>query len=91
MARHRVGDAPRDAVETEWEVFVREAEGAPLGHVGSVSAPSGAAAHERAATLFGDDAPDVWLCPADAVHRYSTHALDDRVAARKPHDDRADR
>jgi rSAM-partnered protein len=59
-------------------VFVRGAAAAPLRHVGSVSAPTDGAAHERATTLFARDATDVWLCPADAVSRYSIRPLDDR-------------
>ncbi|WP_435129866.1 Htur_1727 family rSAM-partnered candidate RiPP [Halobaculum sp. D14] len=75
--RFRVGDQPRDAVEREWEVFVRDEESEPVRHVGSISAPSDDVAYERATKLFAWYAADVWLCPADAVSRYSTHALDD--------------
>ena len=73
--RDRVGEEPRGAVEPEGEVFVRTGETAPLRHVGSVSAPSAAVAHEEATGLFGRDATDVWLCPAAEVCRYSTHSL----------------
>lgn len=75
--RYRVGDEPRDDVELEWEVFVREGDDDPLRHVGSVSAPSADVAYERATKLFAWYADDIWLCPADAVRRYSTHTLDD--------------
>ncbi|ESP89844.1 Htur_1727 family rSAM-partnered candidate RiPP [Candidatus Halobonum tyrrellensis] len=75
--RHRVGDHPRDAAGREWEVFVRPDGADPLRHVGSVSAPSVGVAYEQAETLFAWCADDVWLCPADAVERYSTHTLDD--------------
>lgn len=75
--RHRVGDQPRGVDEPEWEVFVRENETDPLRHVGSVSTPSADGAHERATKLFGWCARDVWVCPAGAVRRYSTHALDE--------------
>jgi rSAM-partnered protein len=80
--RHRVGDEPRDGTGgREWEVFVREDGDGPLRHVGSVSAPSADVAHEQATKLFGWYADDVWLCPADAVRRYSTHDLDDDAEA----------
>ena len=77
--RFRVGDHPRDAVDLEWEVFVREAAEEPLRHVGSVSAPTVGVAYEQATTLFGQFANDIWLCPAGAVSRYSTHTLDDHA------------
>lgn len=75
--RSRVGDQPRDAVEQEWEVFVRDATEDPLRHVGSISAPTAEFAYEQATKLFAWYATDIWLCPADAVSRYSTHVLDD--------------
>lgn len=77
--RYRVGDHPRDAVEREWEVFVREDESESLRHVGSISAPSADVAYEQATKLFAWYASDVWLCPARDVHRYSTHALDEQA------------
>jgi rSAM-partnered protein len=77
--RFRVGDQPREAVEREWEVFVRDATKKPLRHVGSISAPSAEVAYEQASKLFAWYATDVWLCPADAVSRYSTHTLDDHA------------
>ncbi|MUV57397.1 rSAM-partnered protein, Htur_1727 family [Halogeometricum rufum] len=82
--RHRVGDTPRGADDTggrEWEVFVRGDDDDPLRHVGSVSAPSADVAHEQATKLFAWYADDLWLCPADAVRRYSTHDLDDDAEA----------
>ncbi|ADQ69014.1 phenylacetic acid degradation protein B [Halogeometricum borinquense DSM 11551] len=90
--RYRVGEEPRtvderdssdgrenlgNAVEREWEVFVREDDDDALRHVGSVSAPSADIAYEQATKLFGWYANDIWVCPADAVCRYSTHTLDD--------------
>ncbi|MFB6079516.1 MAG: Htur_1727 family rSAM-partnered candidate RiPP [Haloferacaceae archaeon] len=75
--RARVGDRPRGGEGREWEVLVREDASAPMCHVGSVTAPSADAAHERAARLFAWTATDVWLCPADEVRRFSTHDLDD--------------
>ncbi|MDF9746496.1 Htur_1727 family rSAM-partnered candidate RiPP [Natrinema salsiterrestre] len=78
-----VEKARRSAVESDergnptrqWEVFVRDAEDDPMRHVGSVAAASGTEAHEHASRLFGWYAADVWLCPADAVERYSTRGL----------------
>lgn len=74
--RRRVGEQPRGVGEPEWEVFLREDETDPLRHVGSVSAPSADVAHEEATKLFGWCVRDVWVCPAEAVRRYSTHTLD---------------
>jgi rSAM-partnered protein len=59
----------------QWEVFVRDEADDPMRHVGSVAAASGTEAHEHASRLFGWYAADVWLCPADAVVRYSTRGL----------------
>lgn len=75
--RSAVGDHPRGGETREWEVLVREAASDPMHHVGSVSAPSAAVAHEQAARLFAWTATDVWLCPAGEVRRFSTHDLDD--------------
>lgn len=79
MAEHNdrspVDDGPRSATEREWDVFVREETADPLRHVGSVTAPSPDVAHEQASSLFDRWARDVWLCPADAVHRYTSHSL----------------
>lgn len=61
----------------QWEVFVRDEEGDPMRHVGSVAAASASEAHEHASRLFGWYAVDVWLCPAEAVERYSTRGLTD--------------
>ncbi|WP_255151256.1 Htur_1727 family rSAM-partnered candidate RiPP [Halorarius halobius] len=83
-SRQRVGDHPRAAERPEWEVFVREKEGAPLRSVGSVSAQTADAAHEAATRLFAWDAPEVWVCPADEVVRYSTHDLDDDATVATP-------
>ena len=65
----------------QWEVFVRDEEGDPMRHVGSVTAPSADVAYEQAARLFGWYATDVWVCPAEAMARYSTHDLDDDAEA----------
>src|SRR6056297_2527476 len=59
----------------QWEVFVRAEAADPMRHVGSVAAASATEAHEHASRLFGWDAADVWLCPAEAVERYSTRGL----------------
>lgn len=72
-----MGDHPRDAAETEWEVFVREADEHGPRYVGSVTAPDVDVAYEQATRLFAWFAEDVWLAPAGDVHRFSTHELDD--------------
>ncbi|MCU4741327.1 Htur_1727 family rSAM-partnered candidate RiPP [Halobacteria archaeon AArc-m2/3/4] len=59
----------------QWEVFVREDETDPLRHVGSVAATDAAEAADHASRLFGWYAADLWVCPADAVERYSTRPL----------------
>lgn len=68
-----------------FEVFIREEEADPLRHVGTVTAPTPDAAHEEASTLFAWYARDVWVCPADEMHRYSAESLaaesDDDTAA----------
>lgn len=58
-----------------FEVFIREEEADPLRHVGTVTAPTPDAAHEEASTLFAWYARDVWVCPADEMHRYSAESL----------------
>lgn len=65
-------DAPRGATSREWELFVSEAAGEPLSHVGSVSAPTAEVAREQATALFGDSAERLWLCPADETRRFQT-------------------
>ena len=82
--RRRVSDAPRATDGTEWEVFVRETSTGPMQHVGSVTADSWDIAYEEAATLFSFTADDLWLCPADAVHRFTPSTLDE---AATPADD----
>ncbi|WP_135822812.1 Htur_1727 family rSAM-partnered candidate RiPP [Halostella litorea] len=84
--RNEVGDNPRGGDGREWEVFVREDADEPMQHVGSVSAPSPEVAHEQATRLFAWFATDVWICPADETHRFSTHDLDDE-AEPAPHPD----
>ena len=66
---------PRSDETPEWEVFVRTDEAEPLRHVGSVSAPSEAVAHEQASSLFGWTAEALWLCRADDVVRRSARDL----------------
>ena len=77
--RYRVGDQPRDAVEQEWEIFIRDDTDDPLQHAGSISAPTADVAHIQATKLFGWYATDIWLCPASDVRRYSTHTLDEQA------------
>ncbi|ELY74615.1 Htur_1727 family rSAM-partnered candidate RiPP [Natrinema pallidum] len=89
-----VEKARRSAVESDergnptrqWEVFVRNEEGDPMRHVGSVAAASGSEAHEHASRLFGWYAADIWLCPADEVERYSTRGLVDTAQERSDDD-----
>ncbi|MFC4543649.1 Htur_1727 family rSAM-partnered candidate RiPP [Halosolutus amylolyticus] len=73
--RSRVESDERGNPTRQWEVFVRQEEGSPMRHVGSVAAASGPEAHEHASRLFGWYAVDVWCCPADAVERYSSRGL----------------
>jgi rSAM-partnered protein len=67
-------DAPRSDATREWETFRRVDPDEPLRHVGSVTAPTAETAHEHADRLF-PDAGTLWLCPADAVARFSTRRL----------------
>ncbi|ELY89276.1 Htur_1727 family rSAM-partnered candidate RiPP [Natrinema altunense] len=93
-----VEKARRSAVESDergnptrqWEVFVRNEEGDPMRHVGSVAAASGSEAHEHASRLFGWYAADIWLCPADEVERYSTRGLAETAQERSDDDDDGD-
>lgn len=73
--RERVERTDRRSPVLQWEVFVRDSETDPLRHVGNVAAHSAAEAHEHATRLFGWYAVDVWLCPADAVERFTTSAF----------------
>jgi len=77
--RSKVGDSSRGGDNREWEVLVREDETDPMRHVGSLTAPSPEVAHEQATRLFAWFAADVWVCPADETHRFSTHDLDDQA------------
>ncbi|WP_257300170.1 Htur_1727 family rSAM-partnered candidate RiPP [Haloarchaeobius sp. FL176] len=79
--RQRVSDAPRATDGSEWEVFVRETSTDPMRHVGSVTAETWDIAYEQAATLFSFTAEDLWLCPADAVHRFTPSTLDEAATA----------
>lgn len=65
----------RSADGRRFEVFVRESEPDPLRHVGTVAAPTPDAAHEEASKLFAWYARDVWVCPAEEMHRYSAESL----------------
>jgi|SRR5699024_6521503 len=75
----RVGEQPRDAVDREWEVFIRNESRDPLQHVGSVSAPTIETARTQATTLFGRYATNLWLCPATDVWRYSRTTIGERA------------
>lgn len=76
-ARRTVDETPRRTRERRWEVFVRESESEPMCRVGTVAAPSPEVAHEEASRLFAWYARDVWLCPADETHRFSTYSLEE--------------
>jgi rSAM-partnered protein len=67
-------DEPRGRQSLEWEVFVREGAEEPLTHVGSVTADDEDEAREQATTLF-EEGQAFWLCPEDAVVRYTDAAL----------------
>ena len=75
--RRENANGPRSADGRRFEVFVREAESAPLRHVGPVAAPTPDAAHEEASKLFAWYARDVWVCPAAEVSRFSAESLAD--------------
>ncbi|EMA46065.1 Htur_1727 family rSAM-partnered candidate RiPP [Halococcus saccharolyticus] len=82
--QYRVGDQPRDAVEQEWEIFIRNEKTDPLRHTGSISAPTADVAHIQATKLFRWYATDIWLCPASDVRRYSTYTLDEQADSVSP-------
>lgn len=77
--RRRVS-APRADETREWEVFVRETPEDSLRHVGSVTAPSAAVAHEAAGTLFDHTAETLWCAPTDEVARFTTRDLGSEYA-----------
>ncbi|WP_254523534.1 Htur_1727 family rSAM-partnered candidate RiPP [Natrinema caseinilyticum] len=81
--RSHVASDGRGNPTPQWEVFVRDEASDPMRHVGSVAAASGTEAHEHASRLFDRDAVDVWLCPAEAVDRYSTRGLADAADDRR--------
>jgi rSAM-partnered protein len=66
---------PRSDETREWELFVRDEATDALRHVGSVTAPSAAVAHEAATPLVGD-VHTVWCAPSDEVARFTVRALD---------------
>jgi rSAM-partnered protein len=68
-------DQPRGDETPEWEVFLRETAADPLRHVGSVSAPTEAVAHEQASSLFDGETHSVWLCPAASIARFTDRDL----------------
>lgn len=84
--RSHVASDGRGNPTPQWEVFVRNEEGGSMEHVGSVAAASATEAHEHASRLFGWYAVDVWVCPADAVERFSTRGLADDADAESPND-----
>ena len=74
--RVAVAQRPRADDETAFEVFVRDDADEPLRHVGSVAAEDETDAYERATRLFAWHADDVWVAPAGAFDRFTTHGLD---------------
>lgn len=76
--------ADPDETDERWEVFVRGDADATLRHAGTVVAPTADDAHERATRLFAWYAEDVWLCPAETVHRYVTVEDDEPDRTRSP-------
>lgn len=75
--REKVPSGRRAPEGREWELFVRDESSEPLRHVGSVRARSADEAHESASRLFGWYASDIWVVPADAMHRYAAESLSD--------------
>lgn len=75
VRRERVAGDRRGTPLPQWEVFLREDRDKRLHHVGSVSATSVEEAVDNASRLFGRYAADLWVCPAEAVERYSTRPL----------------
>lgn len=75
--REKVPSGRRAPDGREWEVFIRDEASDPLRHVGSVRAPGPDHAHESASRLFGWYATDIWVVPADTVHRYVGETLSD--------------
>lgn len=80
-ARRAKVEEPRPDADPAWEVFAREADGDPLRYVGAVRAEDAEAAHAEATRLFCWFEDEVWVCPADAVRKFSTAAAEDREPA----------
>lgn len=77
--REKVPSGKRAPEGREWELFIRDEEAEPLRHVGSVRALSADDAHASASRLFGWYASDIWVVPADAVHRYAADSISDEA------------
>lgn len=84
VERYRVGT---DADSQVWEVFQRDDDGRPMRHVGRVRAADAEAAHAHASRLFAWYAPEVWVCPARAVARFSSAGGPDDDPATPPSGD----
>lgn len=82
--REKVPSGRRAPDGREWEVFVRDEASSPLRHVGSVRAVDPDDAHRSASRLFGWFARDVWVVPADEVHRYVSDSISDDTTATSP-------
>ncbi|AEN05252.1 hypothetical protein Halar_1520 [halophilic archaeon DL31] len=81
-SRHeeRVETADAGDAGENWEVFQRDDDGRPMRYVGRVRATSASEAHQQASRLFAWYAPEVWVCPAAAVVRFSTAGDGDETA-----------
>ena len=84
MVETRASTGSRSADGRRFEVFVRETAAESLRHVGTVAAPTPETAHEEAAALFGWTARDIWVCPTESTHRYTTAPLAAGGATERP-------
>lgn len=74
--RYHVEIESSNGEDGEWVAFVREDAGDPLRHVGSVRAQSADEAYALAVRLFAWYANEIWVCPVEAVTRYTADAGD---------------
>ena len=76
----RVETAASGDAGENWEVFQRDDDGRSMRYVGRVRATSASEAHQHASRLFAWYAPEVWVCPAAAIARFSTAGDGDEPA-----------
>jgi rSAM-partnered protein len=69
------GEFDADA-KSEWEILAREGSDDPPRYVGTVRAEDAEDAHEEATRLFCWYDSEVWVCPAEAIRRFSVDADD---------------